>query len=226
MALTVSKAAKVMKVSQNGLTLTVANEHDLYNVKHVIAENCYHLPDAMTGWRVIDVGANIGCFTVMAAARGAQVWVYEPDESNFELLLRNTESTGAVLIPAGGGTPGRRTFYLNRANTSGHSFYYNPATASGISLEVSVVSLTDALDAIPKGEADLLKIDCEGAEVEILQQVIDGEWQRVRAIAAELHFADIPEIRADLHRQVRELEQHYKVEWRNATEWGWRRRDD
>ena len=42
-----------------------------------------------SNWTVIDVGANIGVFTLYAAATGGRVYAYEPMPENYELLLRN-----------------------------------------------------------------------------------------------------------------------------------------
>jgi len=47
------------------------------------------LPDGAALW---DVGANVGLFTVYAAARGCRVWAFEPSVFNLELLARNVEA--------------------------------------------------------------------------------------------------------------------------------------
>ncbi|HMD56378.1 MAG TPA: FkbM family methyltransferase [Solirubrobacteraceae bacterium] len=47
---------------------------------------------------VLDVGASLGLWTVplarMAAARGAQVWAFEPNPANIEWITRNVELNG------------------------------------------------------------------------------------------------------------------------------------
>ena len=57
----------------------------------IILENKYQLPEDMKGLKVLDLGANIGAFTVAALERGAEVVAVEPEGRNFETLLDNVE---------------------------------------------------------------------------------------------------------------------------------------
>src|SRR3989344_7771238 len=41
------------------------------------------------GDKVVDIGASIGAFSVLAAKRGARVYAYEPTPRSFELLSQN-----------------------------------------------------------------------------------------------------------------------------------------
>ena len=40
---------------------------------------------------VLDIGANIGVFSVSAAKKGASVYAFEPCKDNFKLLKKNIE---------------------------------------------------------------------------------------------------------------------------------------
>jgi hypothetical protein len=42
------------------------------------------------GWQIIDIGANIGIFAMLAASRGAYVRSYEPHPESFRCLQVNT----------------------------------------------------------------------------------------------------------------------------------------
>ena len=55
--------------------------------------NCYRVePREVANSVVIDVGANIGIFSIMAAIFGArEVYAFEPDSINYQKLVGNTE---------------------------------------------------------------------------------------------------------------------------------------
>jgi tRNA G37 N-methylase Trm5 len=38
---------------------------------------------------VIDIGANVGSFSIFAANKGARVFSFEPDKKNFEMIKKN-----------------------------------------------------------------------------------------------------------------------------------------
>ena len=44
------------------------------------------------GWTVFDVGANIGVFTVQQAAKGANVYSFEPNPDAYRRLSRNVSA--------------------------------------------------------------------------------------------------------------------------------------
>lgn len=64
-------------------------------MRGVLDAECYLTPgfDVVRGERWLDLGANIGMFSVFCEARGAHAEAYEPDEGCFELLKRNTLHT-------------------------------------------------------------------------------------------------------------------------------------
>ncbi|MEY4731167.1 MAG: hypothetical protein RL681_113 [Candidatus Parcubacteria bacterium] len=45
---------------------------------------------------VVDIGASIGAFSVLAAKRGAQVYAYDPTPRSFGLLIKNTRGCTVV----------------------------------------------------------------------------------------------------------------------------------
>lgn len=129
-------------------------------------------PGLVPGATVVDVGANIGCNTVHAATRvgpTGRVIAVEPAGDNLEVLRRNVAQNGLtnveIMEMAAGAERGTRTFYLRGDISAVNSFYVESVYAS----VTDVVSVPVApLDDLVKGEADLVKIDVEGAELEVL----------------------------------------------------------
>lgn len=123
------------------------------------------------GMVVVDVGANIGYYTLLAArAVGPEgrIVAFEPDPLNFELLSRNVASNGfadRVILMQCAITDhnGSVTLFHDRDNFGAHSFAEENLASSG-SVEVSCSTLAQVLDAHGIDCVDLLKMDVQGAE--------------------------------------------------------------
>jgi len=131
------------------------------------------------GMCVLDVGANAGLFTLMAAklvgAEGS-VHAFEPSPRDRDRLLANISLNGLsnvrVHATALGRTAGKAVLSVAAAahpghNTMGGFAYADDARA--YSVEVEVTSLDDFAAAERLTRIDLLKIDVEGSETAVLQ---------------------------------------------------------
>ena len=177
---------------------------DIHIIREVITKDTYKAAGQIEpGDIVIDVGAHIGAFALHAASLGAKVFAFEPARVNFDQLLRNIELNGYdkdhldyPYLRAGGKFPryeieayeggvmeseGLQTLYIRQGNFGGCSFY-----AKGIlSEEVATITLKKLIEAYAFGGCDFLKIDCEGAEYDILKGF--PHFDKVERIALEYH---------------------------------------
>jgi len=124
------------------------------------------------GARVVDVGANIGYNTVYAARRvgiGGLVAAVEPAADNLRVLRENVASNGlanvAIHAVAAGRVNQTRDLYLRGEVSAVNSLYPDSMYAAVTGTEaVRVAPLDDLVDF----DADLVKIDVEGAELDVL----------------------------------------------------------
>ncbi|MCI0746941.1 MAG: FkbM family methyltransferase [Verrucomicrobia subdivision 3 bacterium] len=131
---------------------------------------------------VIDIGANIGVFSIFAKLLfpNAKVIAVEPGESAFRFLSCNVSTLGieqeACAIGAKNG-PGSLIVAdeLTRAKLSD-----GESAGSQKCRIITFESLVERLNA----PVDVLKLDCEGAEYDVLQS---PAVEFVRRIRAELH---------------------------------------
>lgn len=122
------------------------------------------------GMMFIDVGANIGYFTLLAAqcvGKNGKVIAFEPEEKNFKLLegniKKNTFHNVIVEKYAVSDTIGESSLYLDAQNPARHSL-------SSYAGEKSVIVKTTTLDAyLGDRKVDVVKIDVEGAEPAVLK---------------------------------------------------------
>lgn len=151
---------------------------------------------------VLDCGANVGKVSAELAGTGASLHAFEPDPYAFGELqerLKGRENVtlhnAAVGVEAG-------TIQLMRAT----NFEDNPRGASvkstvvaggrmideaeGHAIDVAQVSLIDTLGELiaAHGEIAFLKMDIEGAELEILERMLEARmFDHIRLTVAETH---------------------------------------
>jgi FkbM family methyltransferase len=131
---------------------------------------------------VLDIGANIGAFAVYAAEQGAHVYSFEPEPSNYSLLLRNVPPSVKTFEAAVTGRVERRSLFVR--SSPAHSLY-DPRSEED-SLMVDCVSLGAAMEGCGLHEVDLLKLDAEGSEYEILYGGAEA-LSAVKEIRMEYH---------------------------------------
>jgi FkbM family methyltransferase len=131
------------------------------------------------GWTVVDVGANVGCFSAYALCRMRRGALYalEPNPAAFASLERVTGAWRArrphlhlvVRRGAAGTTRSRAEFVVPAGASVRGAFAHLAADASeGQRFEVEVLPLDAWLAEAGAATVDLLKIDVEGAEVDVL----------------------------------------------------------
>jgi FkbM family methyltransferase len=147
------------------------------------------------GDTVIDIGANFGAFSIVAAkhvGKGGRVFSYEPNPSAFARLLKNIQSNELTNIiaynEAVGKQDGEVTLYLDR-NSAFSTAYgkvdgHSPSRLQ--SIKVKMRSMSSVLREAG-GFVQLLKMDCEGSEYDILQSVSVDEFSAVSQVAMEVH---------------------------------------
>jgi FkbM family methyltransferase len=127
------------------------------------------------GTVVIDVGAHVGYYALLAARQvGPQgkVYAFEPEPANYALLLKNIELNGYGNIVAAGEAVSNRvgpaTLFLTRLDSGRHSTYHHGLPEKG-SVAVETTTLDAFLEAEGWPKVDLVKVDVEGAEWDVLE---------------------------------------------------------
>ncbi len=123
------------------------------------------------GMTVVDVGANFGYYTLLAArlaGPSGKVYDFEPDEDNYKLLSENVSRNGytnvvleRAAVSRGSGT---QTLFRDALNYGAHSLSQaNLQMGQQSSIVCRTVSLDDYFADKP-GRIDIIKIDVQGAE--------------------------------------------------------------
>ena len=143
---------------------------------------------------VLDIGANIGLFAHRAETKGAsKVICFEPITPTFECLIKNKGPKTIVYKNAVGGENKIVEFKIHSDYTQ-----IGGATFSDDALPVKDIIHSEMVFFIDINEIfkslcekiDFMKIDIEGGELELLNNITDENLSVLRCLALELHIID------------------------------------
>ena len=160
---------------RNGMKLTVRDTKgsDFFAMATVGFDNVYEVEKMKNPKVILDIGANIGSFTIVAARLfpNAKVIAVEPEPSNIQLLKKNIAINNLTNVEvvecAVSDKAGTAELFLDAARNSAHSFLKDIGAGGR---EGSIIVPTVTLSHF--GKIDAMKIDCEGAEFQILNNNI------------------------------------------------------
>jgi FkbM family methyltransferase len=144
----------------------------------------------VTDCAVLDLGANIGLFSLMAARVNPclQIYAYEPGPENADLMQINLLANPAlkdrvkVLRKGVSGLEGKAEWSFDSDNPGASGLFHDGCRK----VQIELTSLGQALEGAGKGEV-FIKMDIEGSEYDVIRDTPESVWDRVRGIAFELH---------------------------------------
>lgn len=173
-----------------GITLDIQDDPQGGVARH-IAQECekvYRLQDLdiEPGGVILDIGAHVGVVSCYLSRRfpQARIIAYEPHPENFARLVRNLDVNGCLNVecyPYAVTRDGQPIVLRgdHRTNTGGYSAF--SAGPDGV-----VVRSIPVTTIVEEGRIALLKLDCEGAEYEILHTLFT-DLQHVDYLVMEVH---------------------------------------
>lgn len=153
------------------------------------------------GGTFVDVGAHIGYFTLIAAdivGPKGHVIAFEPDPRNASILTANVNSAGKddmvkIVRAAVGAKSGTILFQ------SGHDYCSRIAAEGECSETIVVVQRTLNEFDLPQGT--VIKVDVEGAEVDVLQGATNHLEDKKTTWIIEAHGSDLEQTIITILRQ-------------------------
>jgi FkbM family methyltransferase len=153
--------------------------------------------DIRPGEVALDCGAHTGRVTALLAARGAEVYAFEPNPHAFAALReRFAEQHGVhCLQQAVAAADGHSPLYLHArsaenpvARATGSSLLATKGNVDpGTFVDVETIDLDRFLAALDRPVA-LLKLDIEGMELQVLRRLVEtGRIEHIRHVLVEMH---------------------------------------
>ena len=166
---------------------------DLMALTNVWMINEYDVEDfeINTNDTVIDIGAHIGLFSLLVSqlCKTGKILSFEPVSENFDLLVSNLKLNHIKnILPfnmAVSKNSGRLDLFLNN-DQSAHSIF----SKSSESINVESTSLQKIFEEHKISSCKILKLDCEGAEYEIIDSLPSEYLDKIQNMVIEYHLAD------------------------------------
>jgi len=188
---------KLKYIDNTIITCRLKRGYDLGHLVEIFLDNSYG--DNFDGKNIIDIGMSNADSSIYFAKHGAKYVVgLEPDKQSFDLALRNINDSGV----------NKKVLPLNKAlSKSGKKIefvvYYNNPNANSISKKnmvkinndgiykemVDSITLKEVINKFKyKGKkVNLLKMDCEGCEYDVLENLDSDSYSKIDAIILEYH---------------------------------------
>jgi FkbM family methyltransferase len=149
------------------------------------------------GGVVVDVGANVGFHTVLAAQRvgpTGTVYAVEPTPWTLALLRANLARHGSAAVVhevAASEAPGVVRLAVDASHRSGAQLAEEGRAGEGLAGEGVEVRAATLDELVPAGAVDVLKVDVEGAEPLVLRGAREL-LERSPRLLAVVEFRDAP----------------------------------
>jgi FkbM family methyltransferase len=184
------------RLRPHGPEFLLRGKMDLWSIKETWLDRFYERFGVAirNGWTIIDIGAGIGDYTVFSSYNfpDNQVFAFKPFTGSYALLQENIRRNrlvhvqafqeavsggdGTLTLDLGGGDP------LKISSLPGKKPVNQPHAP-----EVKSSSLASLFERLQIEKCDVLKMDCEGAEYDILFQAPETILERIKAIVMEYH---------------------------------------
>ena len=205
-----TKKDYVIFETRSGLKIKIrVNSTDLMALTHVWMIQEYSGDDfpISNDDVIIDVGAHIGLFALFASqfCKNGKIFCYEPIKENYKILIENIEMNQIQNIFPNNLAVTKETsrvkIFLND-DQSGHSMFIQNKNF----VEVDSKSLSDIFIDNGIKECDFLKLDCEGAEYEIIESLSSDLFTKINKTAIEYHMVDTkPELLKQLINKLKQF---------------------
>ena len=166
---------KLKKCNIFGKNIFFYLENDRYIGKRVALgkyepyETKLILRQVKAGDVVVDVGANIGYYTILLAdkvEKSGKVYAFEPDITSFEILKKNIKENNlknvVAVNAAVGSKVGKLKLHKSKDNLGDHKLYGDGKNIE----EIKIIKLDDYLADI---KIDLIKVDTQGWDPEVIK---------------------------------------------------------
>ena len=203
-----TKKEHVIFETKTGLNIKIrVNSTDLMALTHVwmIQEYSNSGFDINDSDVVIDIGAHIGLFALFASqfCRQGKIFCFEPIKENYELLVENINSNKIKnIIPF--------NFAVSKESDSVKIFLNDDYSGHSMFLETNnfvIVKSKSLLDIFSENniqECNFLKLDCEGAEYDIINSLPSDFLNKIKKSVIEYHLADTdPQLLEQLIKKLR-----------------------
>jgi FkbM family methyltransferase len=184
-----SRERRIKDIPFKKPVIDISNTEPVFmNYEEFFIDRVYDNLDLDNCKTVLDIGANVGLWTKYILSRNARkVYCFEPNKkalSHLKYGLRN-DNNATIIEKAVYKEDATLKFYINEENSLTSSVL--PESGHSPSYDVDAISLENAINLTGEDKIDLVKIDIEGAEFDIIENLSQGIFDRIDSFLIEYH---------------------------------------
>lgn len=175
---------------------------------------------------ILDFGANHGLFSSIVSERFASdTYLFEPNTNLVQKYLLKKFPREKIYEKAISDKEGKSIFFIS-SNDEASSMQKDFQIIWSIdeSIEVDCVTLKSVFDTLQINSVELIKIDIEGAEVDVLKSFSIQEFNKVNQVTVELHDWLNRDLRKETISSIKHMRNlgylYFTSSVTNDKEWG------
>jgi FkbM family methyltransferase len=190
-----TKKSFVYFKTRNGINLKIRTEKgssDIHVFSEIWLDNVYLKEFNLKKNSVImDIGSHIGLFSILASKKfvNGKIYSFEPNSYNYKILSDNIQSNNLKNISTFNSAVSNNSNFIQlycNDDFAAHSIHKKTST----SITVKSTTIKDIFYNNHIMKCDLLKLDCEGAEYEILMNAPQEIFQKISKICLEIDYSN------------------------------------
>jgi FkbM family methyltransferase len=151
----------------------------------------------------------------MVARSAYKVLAFEPEPNNYQMLKKNMElnhlENMSIFEMAVSGISGYQDIYTCQGGSSADYSLYKRGITNIKTGRIRTISIEDIIEREDLPRIDFLKLDCEGAEHDILRNISFETAAKIMGIAMETHGVP-PDFSIDIPFRLKELGFEVKID--------------
>jgi len=144
----------------------------------------YKMLKIKKGDTCLDIGANIGAFSLYATSKGAKAVAFEPASDNYELLVSNVCGKNVMPLRMAVWKDNLGIEIFNYVTSKGGISVYNHRKEAAIKEKVRSITLKELIETY---HPQIIKCDIEGAEFEVFNTIERKDLSNIREMVIECH---------------------------------------
>lgn len=166
---------------------------DHYVFRDIFLLGEFKLPIELNPKLIVDAGAYIGLSALYYTNKypNAKIIAIEPEDTNFEMLTRNTSSNPNIERVNAGVWSSVTNLRISNKSSEKWAFTVEEVP-EGEPFDIRAVTIDSILKNSGFDKIDILKIDIEGSEKELFTRNFENWLPKVNVLVLELHDRMIP----------------------------------
>ena len=178
------------------------NRTNFYTFKEIFYDDVYYdeIVRVEENDIVVDIGANIGFFSVYAIQfKPKKIICLEPDINSYITLLENTknfENINSYNLAISNENGIMDFCYSENISAGSHLKKFDAIIGDDMKLETKVltIKIEKLFDLFNLTHIDYLKLDCEGGERDVFETIENSTLRKIKKISLEFHSLEIKNI--------------------------------